>query len=262
MFAVSPSPRTIDGAVLAAVGTPEQTRTAPIPTFPPRPSSPIVAIRPTAPGPGRPIVVVPVSKPHSVIRTTAAAAIAIPTHGTAVFLGDSYTTGWNGAGIGARGWPRIVAGEKRWKVLNLAVAGTGFRNPGWTGQPVRTRVAAAIRAKPDIVFVAAGHNDSRWSVSTTATAARSVIDRLHVALPHAVIVVVGPIWQDGSPPSRCLELRYRLRTMAAAVGGIFIDPIAERWFASRAHRFIGSDGIHPTNAGHRYIAARILVHLR
>ncbi len=50
--------------------------------------------------------------------------------------------------------------------------------------------------------------------------------------------------------------------MAAAVGGIFIDPLAEGWFAGAAHRFIGPDGIHPTDAGHARIAARILARLR
>ena len=262
LLVVSPPPSTVDGAVLAAVAMPEPIRTDPAPSTRAATAVPSPTTWPLAPEPTRPIVAVPEPKPRIVERATPGTAIAVPTHGVAVFLGDSYTTGWNGAGLGSKGWPRIVAATEGWSVVNLAVAGTGFRNPGWTNQPVGSRVAAAIRARPDIVFVAAGHNDSRWSVSATATAAGSVIDRLHAALPRALIVVVAPIWQDGSPPPRCLGLRDRLRTMAAAVGGVFIDPLAEGWFAGRAHRFISPDGIHPTNAGHAHIARQVLAHLR
>jgi lysophospholipase L1-like esterase len=179
----------------------------------------------------------------------------------AVFLGDSYTSGWNGAGIGARGWPALVGVDRGWKVVNLAVPGTGFLNPGWTDQTIGSRVAAAIAQKPQVVFVAGGHNDSRWEPATTSTAAIRAIDRLHAALPDAVIVIVAPIWQDGSPPTRCLVLRDALRRKAAAIGAVFIDPLGERWFGSASHRFISADGLHPTNAGHAWLAKRILADL-
>jgi len=175
-----------------------------------------------------------------------------------VFLGDSYTTGLNGAGTGRRGWPAIVARTLGWRATNLAVAGTGFMNPGWTNQPVGTRVAAAIRQKPDVVVIAAGHNDSRWSAATTARAADVVLDRLHRALPDALLVVVAPIWSNGSPPTRCLDLRDHLRRTARSIHAIFVDPLADRWFAGTRQRLIGRDGIHPTDSGHRFIADRIL----
>jgi lysophospholipase L1-like esterase len=184
-----------------------------------------------------------------------------PSGSTVVFLGDSYTSGWNGAGLGANGWPAIVDRARGWKTVNLAVPGTGFVNPGWTGQPVRTRVSAAISKRPAVVFLATGHNDSRWSAATIAGAADSVIDRLHRDLPDAVLVIVAPIWPNGRPPTRCLVLRDHLRRKAASVGAIFVDPLAEGWFAGASHRFIGGDGIHPTNAGHRHIADRVLADL-
>jgi lysophospholipase L1-like esterase len=176
----------------------------------------------------------------------------------AVFLGDSFTTGWNGAGLGPRGWPALVGRQLGWRTVNLAVAGTGFMNPGWTSQTVGSRVPAAIRQKPDIVFIAAGHNDSRWSAATTARASDMVLDRLHRALPNAVLVIVAPIWPSGSPPMRCLDLRDHLRRRARSLDAIFIDPLADRWFAGSRHRMIGPDGIHPTDAGYRYIAERVL----
>jgi lysophospholipase L1-like esterase len=203
-----------------------------------------------APAPTRPTVSVP--------EPVAKVAVGPGPGSTAVYLGDSYTSGWNGAGIGARGWPRLVDAARGWKTVNLAVPGTGFINPGWTNQPIESRVARAIRARPDVIVLAGGHNDSRWSPAATARAADAVIDRLRRSAPDAVLVIVGPIWANGSPPRRCLDLSAHLSRKAAAVGAVYVDPLAGRWFAGARHRLIGPDGIHPTNAGHRFIADRIL----
>jgi lysophospholipase L1-like esterase len=97
--------------------------------------------------------------------------------------------------------------------------------------------------------------------AATEAAADRVIERVHRAVPQAVIVVIGPIWADGSPPARCLALRDHLRRTAAAIGAVFVDPIGERWFAGARHRMIRADGIHPDDAGHRWIAGRVLAAL-
>jgi lysophospholipase L1-like esterase len=264
---LTPAP---DGAVLAAVASPSSV----VPTSVRSGSSlrpwsgelsPILERRGASAISGRPAVTVPrpsvKTVPKGTVSGQATAGTQAGAGSKAVFLGDSYTTGWNGAGLGARGWPRRVGLAKGWRTVNLAVAGTGFINPGWTNQPVRSRVSAAIARHPDIVFVAAGHNDSHWSAAATAKAADKVIDRLHKALPHAVLVIVAPIWPNGNPPARCLALRDHLRRKAAAVHAIFIDPLAERWFAGKYRRLIGSDGIHPTDAGHLRMAKRVLANL-
>ena len=212
---------------------------------PARPT-PVVAAAPET----RAVVVTPQAAPRVVRR---------PTNGmTAVFLGDSYTTGWRGAGVGGRAWPVLVGRAKGWRTVTLAVAGTGFINPGWTGQPLGSMVPAAARQHPDVVVIASGHNNSRWSASATGAAADRAIDGLRRALPHAIFVIVGPIWQDGAPPLRCLVLRDHLRRKAAAIGAVFIDPLAEGWFAGTNHRFIGPDGLHPTDAGHAHMARLVL----
>lgn len=259
-----------DGAVLAAAANPSSVVTTPDragSSLQPSASesSPIFERRGASTVPGRLAVEVPRPPVRTVLKATGGAQATTGSQaaagGKAVFLGDSYTTGWNGAGLGARGWPRRVGLAKGWRTVNLAVAGTGFINPGWTNQPVRTRVSAAIRQHPDVVFIASGHNDSRWTVAATAKAADKVIDRLHKALPNAILVIVAPIWPSGSPPTRCLRLRDHLRRKAAAVDAIFIDPLAERWFAGKYRRLIGSDGIHPTDAGHLRMAKRVLADL-
>lgn len=271
LAASQPVPRS-EGAVLALVGEPARAVATPAAAVPSHRTVRVSAETIFEPLPAgsplsRPVVDVAQPTPGVVVRArtsvgTKVTAVSKVAGGTkAVFLGDSYTTGWNGAGLGARGWPRIVSRARGWQTVNLAVAGTGFINPGWTNQPVGSRVTEAIRQRPDVVFIAAGHNDSRWSVAATAAAADKVIDRLHRALPNALLVIVAPIWPSGSPPTRCLALRDHLRRTAASVGAIFIDPLGERWFAGSNQRFIGPDGIHPTDAGHRHMAERVLADL-
>lgn len=207
---------------------------------------------------------IPRAHPHDapvVAGIEAAAVSRLGPGAKAVFLGDSFTSGWSGAGIGSHGWPGLVGLDRGWKIVNLAVAGTGYMNPGWTHQTIGSRVDAAIRQKPQVVVVAGGHNDSRWAAATTSQSAIRVIERLHAALPETAIVIIAPIWQDGSPPIRCLVLRDALRREAKAIGAVFIDPLADRWFAGASHRFIGPDGLHPTNAGHAWMANRILAQL-
>jgi lysophospholipase L1-like esterase len=122
-------------------------------------------------------------------------------------------------------------------------------------------VASVLRARPGIVFVAGGHNDNRYGVRTTAKAADAVLRRLRRGLPDAVIVVIGPIWGNGSPPASIRGIRSELRRSAAAIGAMFVDPIRDGWFAGSARRLILADGIHPSDAGHRRIAALVLAAL-
>jgi lysophospholipase L1-like esterase len=180
----------------------------------------------------------------------------------AVFLGDSYTSGYEGSGIGSNGWPAIVSAAYDWRMTNLAVPGTGFVNPGWTGQPMRTWISEVIRLRPGVVVIVGGHNDRRYGTTRAADAADALIDRLRGALPGTALVIIGPIWQDGSPATSIVGLRNRLRAKAAEVGATFIDPIVGGWFAGSSQGFIGPDGIHPTNAGHRHMAELVLAALR
>jgi lysophospholipase L1-like esterase len=239
---------TTDGASVAATGELAPTDTSVRLDLPLGISRPIPAASQTAP-----------AHVKTKARTRAARGVPRP---VAAFLGDSYTTGWVGAGLGRAGWPSIVSRAYGWTSRVRAVAGTGFVNPGWTGQPMRTQVGAVVRLRPGIVFVVGGHNDRRFATSRSITAADAVLDRLRRGLPDATLVVIGPIWANSSPPASIRALRDHLRRKARAIGALFIDPLREGWFGGRAHWFIGPDQIHPTNAGHRHIAAMVLADLR
>jgi len=53
-----------------------------------------------------------------------------------------------------------------------------------------------------------------------------------------------------------LALRDSLHDQARAMGAVFVDPLAEGWFVGRPD-LIGPDGVHPTDAGHAYLAEKI-----
>jgi lysophospholipase L1-like esterase len=183
----------------------------------------------------------------------------------AVFLGDSYTSGWKGVGSGANSWATIVTDTFGGRMVNLAVPGTGFVrggiHGGTEGDRVGRRLSAAIAAQPTIVFLAAGFNDASYPRSRVLAAARDVVFRLRAALPTARIVVIGPWWPgpDATPPATLLALRDQLHTDAIRIGALFIDPYAEGWFRGANRQLIGTDQIHPTTLGYRTIAQRVLL---
>ncbi|WP_395106697.1 SGNH/GDSL hydrolase family protein [Actinomadura sp. SCN-SB] len=186
-----------------------------------------------------------------------------------MFLGDSYTVGERGrrpedtyAAATARllGWQPVLGGR----------GGTGFV----AGTRIRQSFGMLFegqlgwRPAPDLLIVSGGHNDWPYPPRQVAAAADDVLDRARKRWPTTRIAFVGPLWGSGSPPRAALAIRDALRQVAQRHGVPFIDPIAERWItgdrrrnAGNAVRYIRPDGIHPTDQGHRYIAARLAADL-
>lgn len=111
-----------------------------------------------------------------------------------------------------------------------------------------------VALKPGMVVVQGGHNDSGSPEAQVQAAARDVLSRLHAALPKAKIIVIGPIWPSGDVPQIERILEGDLKQIATAAGARFVDPIADGWFSGGYAKLIGSDGTHPTDAGHARIA--------
>ena len=74
--------------------------------------------------------------------------------------------------------------------------------------------------------------------------------------PTAALLVIGPPWPTADVPASVTLIRDVLGADARTVGATFVDPIAERWFVGRPE-LIGKDGVHPTDAGHAYMADKI-----
>ena len=126
------------------------------------------------------------------------AAFASKVGGTALFYGDSITTGANSSGkIGfdpyIPGWPvqvhaEIVAatGNAGIQYVNTAVGG---KNTQWGLDNVQERV---ISYAPDFVLIAFGMNDS-MSAANYSTRIEATVNAIHSALPDTVVMLVPPM---------------------------------------------------------------------
>lgn len=164
-------------------------------------------------------------------------------------LGDSYTAGSAmDSGRQAR-WPALVADEYGWEPLNFAVGGTGYTNPGNSGERFIDRVPDIVAADPDAVIVIGGANDARGDPDIFRAAVRDVLEELRSQLPEAKLVVLSSFWR-AAPPPQVSRVSVVLREEAAAVDAPFVD-VSDLFADGRG---IGEDGVHPTDAGHRRIA--------
>ena len=88
-----------------------------------------------------------------------------PVFPTAVFLGDSVTTGWRSISHPRNRWTSLVCEHLRWREVNLAADGMGFfvrrggHLPGGGRSPScrdSTWLETAVRAEPDVLTVCLG----------------------------------------------------------------------------------------------------------
>ena len=181
-------------------------------------------------------------------------------------IGDSYTTGSDEGGNGSNSWPAVA-----WQLLAdrgvdidadiAAEGGAGYGRRGNGGSVFEDLAAQAVQQDDDLVVFFGSRNDQPVDPGQFPDLASGAFQWARLVAPTAKFLVIGPPWPTAVPPPSLLTIRDTLRAQAAAVDAVFIDPIAERWFVDRPD-LIGDDGVHPTDAGHAYLAQRIaaLIH--
>jgi lysophospholipase L1-like esterase len=185
---------------------------------------------------------------------------AQPAEYRVTIVGDSYTGGSNEGGLGAAGWPAIVKSELNEQHVSidervLAEGGAGYVHRGTSGGTFGDKVSAIDRDDDLVVFFASRNDGRDWPLSVAVEAASTWRDAKQRA-PDAKILVIGPAWSTGDQPSSLLETRDLMRAQAASQGIEFVDPLGERWFAD-SPQLIGSDGIHPNDRGHEFMASKL-----
>jgi lysophospholipase L1-like esterase len=187
-------------------------------------------------------------------------AFASPTSQVAV-IGDSYTAGSGEGGNGPRAWPELARGllVREGVVIDADVAaegGAGYGQRGNRGSIFQDLTAQAVRHNDDLVVFFGSRNDQPVDPQTFPALAAGTFQLVKFAAPAAKVLVIGPPWLTAGPPPAVLKIRDSLRDQAVAIGAVFVDPIAEGWFVGRPD-LIGRDGVHPTDAGHVYLAEKI-----
>ena len=176
-------------------------------------------------------------------------------------VGDSYTVGSAEGGVGAANWTALVTADLQ--DVTLDVAAEGGRGYVSTGPAGGTFLDLLERAEGDydVVLVFGSRND-RASGPEVRRAATRAFTLVESSWPDAELLVIGPPWVDEGPPAYVRTSRLAVQAAAGAAGATFVDPLAEGWFTGSARRYIGEDRIHPTNAGHEYLARVITPSLR
>ena len=174
-------------------------------------------------------------------------------------IGDSYTGGSNQGGEGASSWPRLVAADMTAAGydadVSVLVAGGG----GYTAQALGegTTFVDLVRAAPedpyDLVVVFGSRNDTARQAEVKA-AASELFAVVRLRYPEAELLVIGPPWVDENPPPNVIASRDAVASAATETGAAFVDPLADGWFAGEFSSLIGTDGIQPTDDGHRHMA--------
>jgi lysophospholipase L1-like esterase len=199
--------------------------------------------------------------PQAPAKTTRAPVVMV--------LGDSYT-----AGIGAmppeKSYAAEAARQLGWQIIIGGYRGTGFVAPGHIGKTF-TRLydeELAWRPAPDLVVVSGGHNDSSKAPALVGNAAWQLLTKIKQRWPGTPVVLMGPMW-GGDPPPAALSIRDTLRSAAGSVQVPFIDPLQEQWItgnvklgSGNAPQYIRRDGVHPNEAGSRYLGTRFVSALR
>jgi len=176
-------------------------------------------------------------------------------------IGDSYTAGSAEGGNGPMSWT-----EQAWKLLArrgvaiqadvAAEGGAGYGHPGSRGSVFEDLTARAVRRNDVLVVFFGSRNDQPVSPAQFPEMAAGTFHLARFVAPDARVLVIGPPWPTATPPPAVLTIRNSLRAQAAGIGATFVDPIDAGWFVGRPD-LIGHDGVHPTDAGHVYLAEKI-----
>lgn len=181
-------------------------------------------------------------------------------------ISDSYTNGTNFGGQGLHGWPtqawRTLASQGVPVAADVAAEGrAGYVVRGDHGSIFLDLTRRAVRPDDALVVFFGSRNDQGVDLMQLSGMAHDAFMQARTTAPGAKLLVIGPPWPTADVPPAVLQIRDVLGMQAGMVGATFIDPIAERWFVDRPD-LIAPDGVHPTDAGHDYLAALIAPRIR
>jgi len=176
-------------------------------------------------------------------------------------IGDSYTTGGDLGGLGTKGWT-----ARAWRELATyripvsadvgAEGGAGYGTRGNHGSVFEDLTSRTVKPDDKLVVFFGSRNDQGVDPAQLSILAYGTFQLARRIAPSATFLVIGPPWPTADPPAAVVRIRDALQYQAGVAGATFVDPIAERWFVGHPE-LIGADGVHPTDAGHAYMADKI-----
>ncbi|MFD8949002.1 SGNH/GDSL hydrolase family protein [Streptomyces xanthophaeus] len=205
----------------------------------------------------------------------------VPTQGGRLaVLGDSISDGsahntGGGTGTWVQRAARLLGTTDVWEQGRGA---TGYIAVGTTAN-FGTRAPADIVAwAPDRLIVWGGYNDVSGNDQLVIRAAADALyAQIRQGLPACETFIVGCWAPTGTPAPSIVATDETLRAAAASAGLPFVSPVTGTIYAANgqavvthgpwittgnASTYVGSDLVHPTDAGHFYLSRRIVAALR
>jgi acyl-CoA thioesterase-1 len=199
--------------------------------------------------------------PAIVVPTGALDPAGAPHRPLLAVIGASFSAGI-GAGTRHHAWPEDLGRLLGWRVAVNADPGAGYVNPGNGDRGPFSRLASQLdlgRLNPRAIIVQGGHDDIGRPLPLTRDRVQRLVGEIHREAPHTLLVVLS-VFARGNRPSTAAMATDRTIVAAARradPGVIVVDPLAGHWHFPR----IG-DHLHPSAAGHQWIARRLAVLLR
>jgi acyl-CoA thioesterase I len=192
--------------------------------------------------------------------TTSGAAGAPAQRPLLAVVGASFSAGV-GAGHPDRAWPEDLARIMHWRLALSADPGAGYVNPGAGHRGPFARLAGPLhlaRTDPAAIIIQGGHDDIGRPLPLIRARVESLIARVHRECPRSRLAVLT-VFPRGvpTPATRATDQAIVAAARHADPAIIVFDPITSRWQFPR----IG-DHLHPTPAGHEWIANQLAGGLR
>jgi lysophospholipase L1-like esterase len=195
-----------------------------------------------------------------------------PTHAVAVgspapaqrpllaVVGASFSAGV-GAGRPHQAWPEDLARIMRWRLALSADPGAGYVNPGAGHRGPFANLAGRLhlaRTDPGTIIIQGGHDDIGRPLPLIRARVEHLIASVHRACPRSRLAVLT-VFPRGvpDPATRATDRTIVAAARQADPAIIVFDPITGHWQFPR----IG-DHLHPTPAGHEWIAHQLAGGLR
>jgi lysophospholipase L1-like esterase len=184
----------------------------------------------------------------------AAATPVIPVKSGVVVYGDSITIGQDASPIDQNAWGMLVRRAKTDHQFSFEAWGTRSMFDDTNSELLQDKFVSRIADfNPSVIWLAIGTNDyglNKWAAAAFGAAYAAILDKLHAAMPSAVIYAQTPLLRADEAANASGSTLGDYRTqIATAVStrtsfATLVDGTAIMTTASL------SDGVHPTTAGH------------